>query len=472
MEPVTTLNLDGEPLSRLLGLPRSRSQTATWRFTRALPHHEGGTLLSFERPGSRQTIGLQVRLRDDERPAWKRTAHLDCITHIPEDIDSREACARLEPIVAQLRLLDGPQTSVVDATPQGDPPPPVNHIELPPSLSAEAPSPFGFGKVFVLDLQSDCGQRCSFCSTRTKMSPQLDFSPRSTRRLVQGMTRARTDGYDVLRISGLDPLTHPDILDLISEGDALGFKRIHLYTPGRRLSEDAFFNAFQALRARINLTLHIPLYGSESTTHDRVVGVPGAFKQVLKALRALSPFEDHELILLTVVTHETLGEMAALRALFSEFNGPVQVFVPFPSTRDPEDAFFKVALRHDAMVEVMARCDPPMGLSELLPCVRFRHEQRTGMPTLTDGGFHPMNAALGTLFEHGQYRRVDDEGGNTFTIPVTRCPEASACALAPLCPRSVYTAYAERFGLDELRAVSADELSATAPSISHLLGRR
>ena len=82
-----------------------------------------------------------------------------------------------------------------------------------------------------------------------------------------------------------------------------------------------------------------------------------------------------------------------------------------------------------------------------------------GAPALTAGAFHPVTALLGTLFEHADYRRLDDgEEGNTFTIPTRACAHHTDCALAPLCPQGVYDAYATRFGLDELEPVSAAAL--------------
>ncbi len=79
-----------------------------------------------------------------------------------------------------------------------------------------------------------------------------------------------------------------------------------------------------------------------------------------------------------------------------------------------------------------------------------------------------MTAPLGTLFEHADYRRAGDVNGNSFTIPVRRCPHVRGCALAALCPKVVYAAYAERFGLDEMRPVSAADLEALSSDLARL----
>ena len=61
-----------------------------------------------------------------------------------------------------------------------------------------------------------------------------------------------------------------------------------------------------------------------------------------------------------------------------------------------------------------------------------------------------------------------DVAGNTFTIPVRRCPHAAQCALAPVCPEVVYEAYAQRFGLDEMAPVADAELQALCPELAAL----
>ena len=77
MRAASELRLDGPALLEVL---EACAMGDGWGLTSAIPHHEGGTLLVLTRPGSRLTLGLQVRRRDDAAPAWRRTAHLDLIS--------------------------------------------------------------------------------------------------------------------------------------------------------------------------------------------------------------------------------------------------------------------------------------------------------------------------------------------------------------------------------------------------------
>lgn len=440
-----------------------------WRLEVMFPFHEGGVLLSFRAEGERTTFGLQLRVRDDARPAWRRTRHLDLITQISDRSAEPAILVALEGLVARLESADGPDTEVLDAPAAGDEPPPAVLLDLPASQRPEATSPFEFGRVFVLDLATDCGQRCTFCSTRRKMSPVTPAPGEDVSRLRMALEGAHSAGYDVLRLSGLDPLTHPDIVPIVEHATEVGYRHVHVYSPSWALADDD-------LRLRLvaalptAYTFHVPLYGHDAASHDAVTGRAGSFDLVVAALDGLaSEVGPEHLTLLTVVTRQNLATMPQLQQLLQRWEAPVQVFLPFPSTRAPDDAFFEVAASHEQMVATLAGCTPALGLSELLPCVRWRHQLATGDPSLSVGGFPPVTAPLGTLFEHADYRRVSDADGNTFTIPVRRCPHLATCALARLCPGSVYSAYAGRFGLGELQPVEDAALARHAPAVHALV---
>lgn len=463
MGPEPRIVLDGAGVLAALGVAAGWSPLDGWRLDRAFPHHEGGALIAFaESEGGRRTVGLQIRLRRDDAPAWRRTRHLDVITHVPADVPEGPLLAALAPLIDRLEAVDGEHTQALDPEAERPPAPPARPLDLPPSWLPEATSPFAFGRVFVLDLDSDCGLDCSFCSTRGKLSPRTTFDPAEEGRLGRALDRAHELGYRVLRVSGLDPLTHPAALGLIARATALGFEHVHVYTPGHRLADDGYRRALLGSLPPAGFHLHIPLYGSHAALHDRVVGRQGSWAEIIGGLDGLrADGALGHVFLLTVVVSETVDDLPALRRLFARYGAPAQVFLPFPATRDPADRFHRVAVRHSDLVASMCACDPPLGLPEILPCVRFRHERDTGQPALSSGGLHPVTALLGTLFQHAEYRRVHDGArGNTFTIPVQRCPHLEDCALARVCPGVVYRAYADRFGLDELEAVGEADLAA------------
>ena len=464
----TELTLEPSVLWAQLPVARGDELHQGWTIEVILRHHEGGVLVSLSHGRKRQTLALHVRRRDDGLPAWRRGHSLDLISHLPEGLCEAEGLEVLTPLADAIGALDTAEVRWVDPpdTPWSEGTPPTR-LALPPGLRDEAPSPFDFGEVFVLDLDSDCGQSCGFCGVRRQFSPAQthDIQP-----LVDALTRASEQGFRVLRLSGLDPLAHPQLLTLLLHARSAGFEHIHLYSPSPRYGFPLFLDALLEVLGDADFTLHIPLYGPDATTHDRITGTPGGFYRVLGGLDALTSrgLIDH-VVLLTVVTTQNLERLPELRALFNEYPCPVQVLAPFPTTRGPEDPFFTSCAAHEAMVGPMTACSPPMGLAEILPCVRFRHERETGEPALTGAGFYTFTAPLGTLFEHGSYRRWRDKpGAEGFRIPVTPCPHQQECALETLCPKGVYAAYEARYGLGELQPVSGEALQEIAFSLPEL----
>jgi hypothetical protein len=460
---LTTLTLDAAELHRVLDLAPGAPLSERWALDRILPHHEGGVLLSFrEQSGGRLRIGLQLRCRQDAAPAWRRTTHLDLITHIPEGVDAQSTLAALEPLAVRVAQVDAKSTQVTDPLASAPAPPRPRRLHLPERWRSGAPTPYDFGRVFVVDLPSDCGLDCSFCATRLKYSPVTRFEPAQGQRLHDRLAEAfQEGGYEVVRFSGLDPLHHPETIPLIRHAVDLGYQHVHIYSPCTRLGEPDYLDALLDVLPREAYTLHIPVYGGDAATHDGVVGKGGAFAQVIAGLDALAGMDLLDrVLLLTVITVDNLAELPAMRRLFAEYGCPVQVFLPFPTTLDPADPFYQVAASHSEMVGPMTTCDPPLGVWELLPCVRWRHERDTGEPALSRGGFNAVIANMGNLFQLADYRRVDDpDGGSRFHVPTVRCPDSAQCALTDFCPGAVYHAYAERFGLSELQAVSAAELT-------------
>lgn len=455
-----SITLDESGLLRAVGLEVGDGLCGPFVLDRAMPHHEGGILLSWSEREGRRTLGLQVRLRDESLPAWKRTQSLDVITHLPEGEGDDVWLSALHELVTRLASHDqGPDTIYAPAVAPGAPAP--HRVSLPATRHTAALSPFDFGRVFVLDLDSDCHQRCTFCSTRAKWSPAQAFGGSTWERIASGLRVAFRDGYRVLRLSGLDPLTHPHVLDAVRMAVTLGFENLHIYSPSTRYSEPDFLDELLEASEGLTRSFHVPVYGASSEVHDAMTGLAGSFDRVTRGLEALEERgHGSQVVLLAVLTRQSLETLPELIAHTARGSAPLQVFLPFPSTRSGDDAFFDVATTHEEALRALAAAGSPVqGLAEILPCVRYRFERETGEPTLTQGPFHPVTALLGTLFEHADYRRLEEASGDLFTIPTAACPHHERCALASLCPRGVYGAYEERFGLDELQPVSEDELT-------------
>ena len=103
-EPASVL--ESQALLEEIQRPFEPELPGGWCLSSAMRHHEGGVLLVVTHPEQRATLGLQVRVTEDDAPAWLRTAHLDLISHIPEDTPESEGLHILEPLASRLKALD------------------------------------------------------------------------------------------------------------------------------------------------------------------------------------------------------------------------------------------------------------------------------------------------------------------------------------------------------------------------------
>ena len=398
-----------------------------WIYRRAFRHHEGGLQLLFEdASGGRAGAHLELRPRDDSRPAWRRSMHLDFIERIPESEHRMGDLRALERFLKPLIAADGEDVSVhfppakrrVRGSARRAP-----SLAPPEGWRAEGPSPHDERRVFVLTPEIDCGLDCSFCSVRSEVSPAPEARRTDTDRMLEALRGARLAGMGTIRFSGFDPLAHPDIVELAEAARDAGYERALIYSPSDRLADGGFLDALLEALPEESV-FHVPLYGASSAVHDAVTGRSGSHAAVLAGLanlRARGRLDN--VVLITVLLPENRSELADLRRLLQEWEAPVQVLLPWPASRDPADRYFQAAIQQESLIADVMAADPPLGVSTLLPCVRYRHERATGEPSLTQGGFPAVPALPATLFSRGDHHREHDGPFSPeYTTPTTPCP--------------------------------------------------
>ena len=319
---------------------------------------------------------------------------------------------------------------------------------------------------FQASISAPCGQACSFCCLSVvEREARADAD---ANRFLEGIRQAATRGAWRLRINGVEPLAAPWAVDLIEEAQARGFTEIELKSSCRPLADPAMADRVMgALRVRYRID--VPLYGSTAAVHDRVVGRPGAFEDMMVVLANVRDrlSEEGRLILTTVVVPENLDDLSALDAVARRFTDTLALSLPHPTGTDAARVYPKVAI---PFTEVLLRIFPASGETvgqfswgEIPVCVELAHERRAGVEVLTPTRFeHRLPAPSGTLYPH-QRIAFESAGGNQVDLsPTVPCPHQDRCHAAPACARVVYRAYADRFGLDELAPVTRDDLAARA----------
>lgn len=160
----------------------------------------------------------------------------------------------------------------------------------------------------MLELTARCNHACAFCfKARTDAEKEL-----STEEVLTLLAELAELGTLYLHLTGGEPLLRPDFRAIAVEARRRGFV-LTLSSNGSQIDEETARFLASLPVATVQLSLH----ASTANLHDRLVGAPGSFDQVLAAtahLRAagLAP------LLTCTVGPDNLGERQALSALARE----------------------------------------------------------------------------------------------------------------------------------------------------------
>lgn len=123
-----------------------------------------------------------------------------------------------------------------------------------------------------------CNLACAHCysSSAPKAGPHLDVA-----RLGDALKRLRPHGYEVVSISGGEPLVYREMERLAQLAHESGY-RVHLVTNGLLLSQE------RLARLREHVDLWAVSLDGRQEVHNRVRGRPEAFGRACRALELLS----------------------------------------------------------------------------------------------------------------------------------------------------------------------------------------
>ncbi len=129
-------------------------------------------------------------------------------------------------------------------------------------------------------LNYDCNARCIFC-----YQPEDDLKPLSGKRMpFSGASRALYQGYSrgcrCAYLIGGEITLLPDLPKIIKLAARIGYPWIQVMSNGLKLADRTY--AGSLIKAGANL-FRLSLHGPSEEIHDRLVGVPGAFKKITAA---------------------------------------------------------------------------------------------------------------------------------------------------------------------------------------------
>jgi pyruvate-formate lyase-activating enzyme len=165
-------------------------------------------------------------------------------------------------------------------------------------------------QAFFQNITSHCNQQCPFCYAGWS----AQRSHKSLERISLELARARevSDCRDIV-VSGGEPTTHPDLLEILQLAGGLGFSRVTLFTNGQRLRHRDLVTAL--VKGGLSSAL-VSLHGSRPEVHDRLVG-RRHFSDVLVGLDRLLA-AGVEIIINTVVTTANLDDIGSIHQLVQD----------------------------------------------------------------------------------------------------------------------------------------------------------
>lgn len=122
-----------------------------------------------------------------------------------------------------------------------------------------------------------CNANCIFCYNP---AGSKDFRP--FKEAAKELINARDAGYRKISFSGGEPSLRPDLHKLILLASRLGFENISLYTNGILTSD---FRLVKMLKKCGLGSVFVSVHSHFKETHEKLVGVGGAFESALKSIR-------------------------------------------------------------------------------------------------------------------------------------------------------------------------------------------
>lgn len=350
----------------------------------------------------------------------------------------------------------------------------------PADAPGDAPDPAGSPPpVLNLAIDTECGQRCAFCSVKAYVRP-VDEGDAALERLRLQLRMARDQGVREVRLNGIDPLTFSRIIEVLDIVREYGFQKLSVYSPCRRLADGAFRREFLR-RMPPEFTISVPLYGVTAAAHEAVTGTPGSFAEVMAALDGLlAEAPPGHVVLSTVVVRQNLHEFLDVVAFARARSLGVHPHLPYPMRQTTRDPYADSALRERDLVEhfVLGLASTPaahrewslgvLGSAVPHPCLLWRAEQRHRLPVFGARTIAERQPLAGT--EYRSRKIIHDTQGarsqeNAFAVATVPCPHLDRCALASVCPGEHYGVYQALYGLDEFGPVRVAELYAAAPGL-------
>ncbi len=312
-----------------------------------------------------------------------------------------------------------------------------------PSQPTSTESPAFDSLEFAVGL--GCPNRCVFCSEAGFATRLPQESVRTVADLKEHL--AKVEGIERIQFGGQEPLTNPELPQMIATAKAHGARDIGLITSGRGLGRSQPSTKSDLLSRLVSAglnTLEISLHGHSADLHDALTATPGSFDDTLAAISYASELRRAgaalRLTIQTTLVRDNLPHIPELLAVLAPYrpDGVVGLALQLMGRAGEQAETLTPAYQdiiRQAQIWDKQDLPLPLTLSGLPPCLNLK------LPARFQGRLNRV------AFVSRDDRVIGGQAGNKqYGLPCRACVAKSFC-------EGVEIAYWDLFGWDEFAPI-------------------
>ncbi|MDD5769982.1 MAG: radical SAM protein [Candidatus Gracilibacteria bacterium] len=153
-----------------------------------------------------------------------------------------------------------------------------------------------------------CNNHCNFCVQGDK---RYKFKPRTLQEIKDILKDEFKNGSLGVVFTGGEPTVHPDLIECVKYAKKLGFVSIQIQSNGRNFADLEYVK--KLINAGVS-EFGPSIHGFNKETHDKQVGSPGSWEQVIKGIINLKNLNQIVIInsVITKINYKEIPELASL----------------------------------------------------------------------------------------------------------------------------------------------------------------
>ncbi|MCX7944766.1 MAG: radical SAM protein [Deltaproteobacteria bacterium] len=302
--------------------------------------------------------------------------------------------------------------------------------------------------VMNMVLKNSCTNNCVYCTTRIVQSAYNSPLPYDSKTDV--ITAIKDNSKSLKKkswfeIVAVEPLEHPDILDILSEIKECGFQSIRLLTHGRPLKDKALLKRLKATGVR---ELVIPISFHSEGSAGVCVGDKGAYSDIIKVFENIKEETSISFVFSIMIFRQNYREIDKIVDFLKKYKIMDCGFnLALPSIED-ERFYLPYALRFNELMEGIEKIKDRRLAAKIIsalsyiipPCVVYRYYSPSLIRKIKSARVFNTKVSLASKREFSKFKATE------------RCKDSKICIFGNFCA-GVNRVYLKTFGDEEFKVV-------------------